>query len=607
MKRMNRKGIFLVVLIVAMACIGFAPRDAKAADFNPSVLISDVNFIAINSMDTAAVQRFLVSKNSYLKDFSENGRSAAQIIYDAARGRYEAAGSISGITIDEGTGTVSAGVLLATLQKEQSLISKTSRDDNALSKAMGYACPDAGGCNPNYTGFTKQVENAAWQFRYNYERALGRGFADYQVGQSFNFDGDTGTFSNRSTASLYRYTPHVYNGNYNFWNLFYNTYKFQVPDYSAVWVTQSSYPTLNVGDSATMTITYRNTGSATWTRGVVNLGLVDQNYGFRPSYALPIGWPTSDRPAILNEASVAPGATGSFTFTVGNSGLPAGNYRLDVGLVADGIAWFGHETHAYWDVNVLPSPPRYSASWVGQSSYPVLVDGATATMTITYRNTGSATWTKGVVNLGTVFQDYRWRTDRYALGVNWPTGNRPAVLNESSVTPGQTGTFTFVIENNGLASFNYRLDVGLVADGIAWFGPETHAYWDVNIMPRYSASWVGQSGYPVLNNGDSSTMTITYRNTGSATWTKGVVNLGLIDQNYRFLSSYPMASGWPTSDRPAILNEASVVPGATGSFTFTVANSGLSTNNYRLDVGLVADGIAWFPAATHAYWDVYAR
>ena len=246
--------------------------------------------------------------------------------------------------------------------------------------------------------------------------------------------------------------------------------------YSAVWAGQSSYPTLADGQSTIMTISYLNTGSVAWVKGVVNLGLVDRNYNFLSTYQLASGWPTSDRPAILNEASVAPGAVGTFTFTVANNNLSEGNYRLDVGLVADGIAWFGHETHAYWDVNVSP---RYSAAWVTQSSYPTLADGQSTDLTITYLNTGSATWAKGVVNLGTVYENYQWMVNPYAQGVNWPAGNRPAILNETSVAPGATGSFTFTVGNSGLPAGNYRLDVGLVADGIAWFGHETHAYWDV--------------------------------------------------------------------------------------------------------------------------------
>jgi hypothetical protein len=38
---------------------------------------------------------------------------------------------------------------------------------------MGYGCPDSGGCDPRYSGFTKQVLFGSWQLKFNKERSLG--------------------------------------------------------------------------------------------------------------------------------------------------------------------------------------------------------------------------------------------------------------------------------------------------------------------------------------------------------------------------------------------------------------------------------------------------
>ncbi|MBI4032702.1 hypothetical protein HY374_03285 [Candidatus Berkelbacteria bacterium] len=610
------RGVLAVALSIGVLA---APEPTQAADFNASNLISDGEFTDTNSMSAAEVQRFLEDQGSFLADYSQNGRTAAQIIWDAAHGKNEASGTINGIAITESTGTVSPKVILVTLQKEQSLISRTSQNDDALRAAMGYACPDSGGCNSAYAGFTKQVENGAWQLRYNYERAQGTGFSDYQVGQSFctsDHNGtNCGTYDNRSTAALYRYTPHVYNGNYNFWNMFYNTYSFTSPEYAASIVSWSSsegmftYPTLDEGETSILTITYRNTGRSTWTRGTVNIGTVETNFSHRfSSYPLARDWLSTNRPAQLNESSVAPGATGTFSIVTRNPGsLSAGNYRLDVGLVADGITWFSQATHAYWDVTV---PQAYAGQWLGQTAYPSLTENEAAYLSIQYRNTGAATWQQGVVNLGTVDTSYRYRLDSYQLASNWLSGNRLATLTESSVAPGEVGTFTFRLEHPGnLSGGNYRLDVGLVADGITWFSQATHAYWDVTVPQAYAAQWVSQSSYPNLGSGDSATLTITYRNTGARSWTRGTVNLGTVETNFahRF-SNYGLATSWLSANRPAQLNESSVAPGETGSFTFTIRNPGtLSAGNHRLDVGLVADGITWFSQATHAYWDVIVR
>jgi len=346
-----KKLLGVAVLVVAVLML---PKSASAG-FNSSNLIPDGTFININRLDVGGIQRFLESKNSYLKNFSEGGRSAAQIIYDASHGRGDAAGSINGITINGSTGTVNPQVILVTLQKEQSLISKTTRDDNALRKAMGYACPDSGSCNPNYAGFTKQVENGAWQLRYNYERAQGRGFGDYQVGQNFCFDDWNGThcgrFDNRATASLYRYTPHVYNGNYNFWNLFFNTYRFNNLEYSHTIVGGNAYPTLSQGQAYNFRVTVKNTGTSTWRRDRVNLATSrgkDRISAFTREGNGPSGWIAANR-IRFEQTTVAPGSNATFSFWMRNDGVSPGTYREYFQLVADGITWM-EDYGIYWDV-----------------------------------------------------------------------------------------------------------------------------------------------------------------------------------------------------------------------------------------------------------------
>ncbi len=251
---------FLVVALVTQLGFGY-PTFTRAIDtsrvsfYNAATyngLISDGDFVSVDSMSAADIQSFLSGKSSYLAQFSENGRSAAQIIYDAAHGYGEASGSLKGITISTSTGTISPRALLVTLQKEQSLVTLTESDRNAnpdsytnrLNRAMGYGCPDSGGCSDTYKGFTNQVEWAAWQLRYNYEIA-GQSASwwntnypptssdcssQYYVGKVCSLSNTVNSWDgwtppsttsinmgNKATAALYRYTPHVFNGNFNFW------------------------------------------------------------------------------------------------------------------------------------------------------------------------------------------------------------------------------------------------------------------------------------------------------------------------------------------------------------------------------------------------------
>jgi hypothetical protein len=194
---------FVFALLSASLFIGAQP--AKAASTSASNLVGDADFINVNAMTVGQIQAVLQLNDSFLKDYSENKRSAAQIIYDAAHGHGDASASVSGIDIHN---TISPIAILAVLQKEQSLITMTTKNQAALNVAMGYACPDSGGCDSEYKGFTKQVENGAWQLRFNFERAEGHGFSDFQVGQTVSIDGKKIKIADRATAALYRYTPH---------------------------------------------------------------------------------------------------------------------------------------------------------------------------------------------------------------------------------------------------------------------------------------------------------------------------------------------------------------------------------------------------------------
>jgi uncharacterized protein YkwD len=111
-------------------------------------------------------------------------------------------------------------------------------------------------------------------------------------------------------------------------------------DYHSTWVSQSAYPMLLPGaTSGPLTITFRNTGTRSWVRGTfpqqANLGI---NGDDRTWAALGVGWPTPDRVAVQNEALVAPGALGSFTFRVRAPTAP-GRYAIHLRPVIDGLTW----------------------------------------------------------------------------------------------------------------------------------------------------------------------------------------------------------------------------------------------------------------------------
>jgi hypothetical protein len=107
---------------------------------------------------------------------------------------------------------VSPRVILTTLQKEQSLISRGSPSQYALDWAMGCGKMD-GSTLSQYQGFGNQIWGGA--------RALHRNRTSWHPGISLNIDGAAVYPTNAATFTLYRYTPH-FHGNTSFWRLYWH-------------------------------------------------------------------------------------------------------------------------------------------------------------------------------------------------------------------------------------------------------------------------------------------------------------------------------------------------------------------------------------------------
>jgi len=243
---------FLFTTIFSLAII--FGTSAKAEGFDPNNIISDLEIMDYTSMDLTDIQKFLENKGSYLANYScpdsySVTRKASEIIYNAAAKNYDCDGAILNDNPTEEEKilkcrkvTISPKFLLVLLQKEQSLIEEASPSERNLDWATGYGCPDSGGCNTRWQGFGKQVNSAALQFRDYMDNQQ---FYTYKAGNTYTFTNPYGTISkepmtvtpaNQATAALYNYTPHVYNGNFNFYKIWQRYFTKVYPDGSLLQV-----------------------------------------------------------------------------------------------------------------------------------------------------------------------------------------------------------------------------------------------------------------------------------------------------------------------------------------------------------------------------------
>lgn len=252
-------GMVASVAVIASGLLFSPSASAPAAQalsgsqFDPGFIIHDAQFFNSDAMSEAEIQAFLASKSgacantncldvyrqtTFTRDATNRcGRYQGGSLESAARIIYK---------VQVACG-ISAKVILATLQKEQGLVTHTNPTDGRLRIAMGYGCPDTAPCDSLYYGFYNQVYSAASQFqRYRLSPSSFR----HKIGvQSLYLHPNsfltspprcgsiTVNIRNSATAALYNYTPYAPNaaalnnlygtgdscssyGNRNFWRFF---------------------------------------------------------------------------------------------------------------------------------------------------------------------------------------------------------------------------------------------------------------------------------------------------------------------------------------------------------------------------------------------------
>lgn len=451
-------GIAIFVGLSFVMGLLYSPRISAAHEAGR--IISDSAFLDSKSMSINDIQSFLSSKGSGLKDmsftlscYSSNSQErqwytaagatcdtnipASQIIYYAAQ--------IYG---------VSPKVILATMQKEQSLATATNPTTWQLTQAMGYACPTSGSCS-TASSFSYQIDSGTWALRYHYERARGNmswwytstswvcGSAKSLYSPSlyperdvkfYDTDGvhyATVYIQNAATSSLYCYTPHTYNnpsglygrpaygttgryysGSYNFvyfYELWFGSTSGQ--SFSATYRRQSQYQIINTGSTVEMYFDFENTGTAFWKDqssafpGYPPVKLATTNTINRVSNFASSSWPASNRPTVEfnkvfekdgitlapDQHTVLPGQIARFAFDVTATNVVGpGVHREFFQPILEGSPGWAMGNWVYQDIGV--SYPNYKASYHSQSGYPSINRGSTGYAFFRMKNTGNEPW-----------------------------------------------------------------------------------------------------------------------------------------------------------------------------------------------------------------------
>ncbi|MEX0748991.1 MAG: hypothetical protein WD467_02155 [Candidatus Saccharimonadales bacterium] len=569
----------LAVLILGISLIAAAPK-VQAATFDPGRIIDDTVFTNKNAMSESQIQAFLEAKGSTcLKDFrtlalyddnndgygdepygrgnDNNKVLASKLIYQAAQ-IYD----------------INPQVILATLEKEQRLITRNDCPSWRYNTALGYGCPDTEPCSVSAYGFTRQIDYGVWHFRGFYDDNLtyvpyspgvrkvyfhpgpcrvpasGGGcdeyYGQYKNNPDINYCGSTNVnIKNRATASLYSYTPYQPNqasldafpgtgdrcssyGNRNFWFFFTNWFGSTSGPFYTLESQTLPDGEIAYGEVVSVQFKIKNNSSLTW---YSDGNLPQGQRAFRlmtTGYKNTVFANTSD-PAWMGtqnqvkmvEASVAPGQIATFNFTL-KAPQQSLSHTIDMVLVHNGVRVY---TDTVMSVAVK-SIPDYAYETVSIEAPRGILPGDGNFITVKLKNTGVETWHSddnrppGVRPIRLAASGYRNSPFAYPRTSSAWLGTRNQIkLQEPKVAPGEVGTFRATIFAPYQEIKEHEHNFRLVLDGEK-FIPGLNIPVTISvppIIPRYSI--VSTSGVPsTLSTGEQATFSVTVRNEGNMIW-----------------------------------------------------------------------------------------
>jgi hypothetical protein len=241
-------GAVAVVAPLSAASASAAPAPAaspsvSASAFPASDIISNAVMFTPNTMSAASIQSFLDTKGSgchatstlfCLKSFrvtTANVPANSFCSTYTGRSNETAASIISRMTTACG---VNPQVILATLQKENSLVKKGG-SRTVFDSAMNFNCGPSTCTNPTYKGFFNQITTGTQHWKRDPSSSFPVGSTTaIALGVSSSCGTQAVTIKNKATSRVYQYTPYVPNsaaraghgdacsvyGNLNFWTLF---------------------------------------------------------------------------------------------------------------------------------------------------------------------------------------------------------------------------------------------------------------------------------------------------------------------------------------------------------------------------------------------------
>ncbi|MEM9290992.1 MAG: penicillin-insensitive murein endopeptidase [Acidobacteriota bacterium] len=311
---------------------------------------------------------------------------------------------------------------------------------------------------------------------------------------------------------------------------------------------------LACGETRSVNVTMRNTGTTTWTRdlplGGYKLAAVDDSDPFV----------NNTRSWLPEGVEIAPNQNHTFTLSFTAPETP-GSYLTQWRMVEEGVEFFGPTAARLIQVNCGGGGGNDAATEVS-SNFPAQMSCNDSTVAFTtLRNTGTSTWGAG----------YRL----LALGGSDPLSpvSSVPVPSGTEVDPGESYTFQIPLEAPDIAGL-YSTQWRMSHDGVGGFGPVVGR--DVNVScdgnpTTDDARVIAVNAPPSADCSTTVSASITMENNGANAWSG----------NYRLRPT----AGNPLSSTPVSVS-GTVSPGQSHTFALslnTPAQDGSYSGGWRME------------------------
>lgn len=364
-----------------------------------------------------------------------------------------------------------------------------------------------------------------------------------------------------------------------------------VPPLRVQWVSRSVPATIRAGERVSASVVARNTGSRTWRSGPPETGQVRLGYH----------WLTADGREIEGvtrgtlPSDVAPGQQVQIENVMIQAPPEPGRYRLRIDMVSEFEAWFRQVggQPLLLDVTVEPRGPALAFEWLAIEIAREMHAGQSITGRVTVKNTGTETWIARTADgVGVTRFGYHWRTtEGQPVEGGW-RDIRTALPND--VKPGERVIIRDVEIAAPAAAGTYRLDLGLVKEGVAWFpsptpNPGSFAVQVAPPRPAYAVEYLQHTVPTHLTPGQHARASFQIRNRGSQAWPA------------RGSTPVTLAHNWLKDGAEAnVLDEFraplpnDVPPDGVATFEGVAIRAPGTPGRYTLRWELVAEQLTWF-------------